>query len=282
MKRAFSLNAFRSVSLRRPFLLSVRVLFSLILTTVLVSPLPAKNPQTVAPQPLALLQQSLSGLTGSQTITDATLTGTAHRIAGADDETGTATLKVIAGASRVDLALSSGQWSEVLNTSAATPVGKWSGPDGTAHPIALHNLLIGPSWFFPTFAISGSISSSGAAATFVGNETHNGQSVQHFSIAQASSPAFSLDASSIAHLTQLDIFLDTTTLLPAALTFNTHPDNNFLLDIPVEIRFSDYRNVNGSQIPFHVQKYLNNSLVLDLQFQSATMNSGISTSDFQI
>ncbi len=74
-------------------------------------------------------------------------------------------------------------------------------------------------------------------------------------------------APTFAHLTQVDFFLDSTTLLPAAITFNIHPDNNALLDLPVEIRFSDYRVVSPSgvvaglqtgavsspQIPFHIQ-----------------------------
>ena len=86
----------------------------------------------------------------------------------------------------------------------------------------------------------------------------------------------------LQHLTQTEIFLDATTYLLVAIAFNTHPDNNALLDIPVEFRFSDYRPVSGAQIPFHVQKFLNNSLLLDLQFSSATLNSGLSATIFQV
>jgi len=53
-----------------------------------------------------------------------------------------------------------------------------------------------------------------------------------------------------------------------------------ILDIPVEIRFSDYRPVSGAQIPFHVEKFLNNTLLLDLQFTNAQLNSGLSASLF--
>ena len=74
----------------------------------------------------------------------------------------------------------------------------------------------------------------------------------------------------------MEIFLDATTLLPAAIAYNIHPDNNALLDIPVELRFSDFRSTNGTQIPFHIQKFINNSLALDLQFQSVALNTGLS------
>lgn len=70
--------------------------------------------------------------------------------------------------------------------------------------------------------------------------------------------------------------------LPAAITYNIHPDNNALLDIPVEIDFSDYRLVSGVQIPFHIQKCLNNSLLLDFQVQNAAINSGLSASEFTV
>jgi len=49
----------------------------------------------------------------------------------------------------------------------------------------------------------------------------------------------------------------------------------------VEIVFSNYHQVNGVQVPFHVQKYLNNSLSLDLQIQLVVLNSGISATTFQ-
>jgi hypothetical protein len=76
-------------------------------------------------------------------------------------------------------------------------------------------------------------------------------------------------------LSQTDLYLDPATFLPVIIAFNIHPDNNALTDIPIEIHFSDYRPVSGVLIPFHVQKFLNNGLYLDLQFQSAAINSGL-------
>jgi hypothetical protein len=57
-------------------------------------------------QAVQFLKQTLGALGATSPITDITLSGTAHYIAGSDDETGTATLKAIPGASRVDLNLS--------------------------------------------------------------------------------------------------------------------------------------------------------------------------------
>ena len=124
--------------------------------------------------------------------------------------------------------------------------------------------------------------SPGYVATYIGRETRNGQAVEHLAVSQVSTIAAPPGALSLAHLSQVDFFLDSATFLPAAITFNIHPDSNALLDIPVEIDFSNYTAVNGAQVPFHVQKHINNSLVLDLQFDSAFLNSGLSATTFTV
>ena len=227
-----------------------------------------------SPQALALLQNSLAALTGGKSITDVTLSGTARRIAGSDDESGTATLKAIAGASRLDLSLSGGTRSEIANFTTAPATGSWSGPDGVAHAMAYQNLLIDPG-LFPGFTLAPFLNSPTAVVTYIGAETKNGMAVTHLSAYQLP-PGTKGDL--LRHLSQIEFFLDAATNLPLFFDLNIHADSNGLLDIPVEIRFSDYRTVNGPQIPFHIQKYINNSLELDLQFQSATLNSGLTAS----
>ena len=228
---------------------------------IIPNPLPAsphlhRPPQQPTPSTATpTLQQSLAILVGNASLTDVTLTGSVRRIAGSDDESGTATLKALsAGSARADLSLSSGPLSEIQNLSSATPAGEWSGPDGVAHPIAFHNLLAEPAWFFPTFAIARRLS-SGYTVTDLGPTTHNGQQIEHFSVSQNSTIISPPSAPSSQHLTEVDFYLDSATAVPAAITFDVHPDNNALLDIPVEVRFSDFRSVSGVQIPFHIQKF---------------------------
>ncbi len=253
-----------------------RFLLSFVLAASILIPTGAQTTTSTqsSPLPVQYLQRALVALSASTPTSDVTLTGSAHYIVGGDDETGTATLKAMAGASRIDLNLSSGPRSEVVNTSAS-PAGTWSGPDGVSHAMAFHNLLTAPVWFFPAYSITHALS-AGYVATYVGHETREGQAVEHVTISQTST------LQTMAHLSQMDFFLDSTTFLPVAVTFNIHPDNNALLDIPIEVRFSDYRAVNGVQIPFHVQKFLNNGLILDLQFTTAVLNTGLAASQFQV
>jgi len=249
--------------------------------SLLLTPTFGQQPASPTTSASSLLQNALAAQVGSAQITDITLSGSLRRVAGSDDETGSAVLKVISsGAARIDATLPSGSYKELCNLSAVRPQGSWSRPDGVAHPTPFHNLLAEPSWFFPAFAVARRLSTAGFVVSYVGRETHNGQPVEHVSVSQTSSTQFTLPGSSLQHLTQVEFFLDSNTSLPIALTFNTHPDNNELVDLPVEIDFSDYRSINGMQIPFHVQKSLSGSLILDFQAQTVTPNIGLSASTF--
>jgi hypothetical protein len=257
------------------------LLFSVLLLTV-----PAWTQQTTTPSPqgATVLLESLGAMLGRASLSDLTLTGTANRIAGSDDETGTAVLKVLAtGQSRMDFTLPSGQSSEIRSIdSNGNQEGVWIGPNGVSHAIPLHNLMTSTAWFQPALALGGIVSSKNYTVSYSGPDTKDGISVTHLTVTQAFPSAPTDITALMEHLSQMDMFLDTTTHLPVAMDFNIHPDNNALLDIPVEIRYSDYTAVNGVQVPFHIQKYLNNSLALDIQIQGATLNSGLAASAFTI
>jgi hypothetical protein len=89
-------------------------------------------------------------------------------------------------------------------------------------------------------------------------------------------------ADSLRRASQFDVDLDPASSLPVEMTFATHPDNNVGQEIPVRVVYSDYRSVNGAQIPFHIEKFLNNSLILDIQLETAGINGGIAASTFAV
>lgn len=234
-------------------------------------------------QAIKLLQLARAALNPGPPTTDVTLSGSAHLIAGSDDGTGTVVLKAVTGASRVDISLPSGPRSEIengyANGTGVAPSGTWSGPDGVVHTISLHNLLTDPVWFFPVFPIAHGLSDY--VVNYVGQESRDGHMVEHLTISQTDNLPTSKRAPTITHLSEMDFFLDSTTFLPTAITFYIHPDNNALLDIPIEADFSDYRSINGALVPYHVQKFVNNNLYLDLQFETAALNTGLVVNQFQ-
>lgn len=231
-------------------------------------------------QAVSLLQRSLAALTGATTKNDVTLTGSANFIAGSDEESGSATLKATAiGQGRIDLSLSGGQRSEVVDISQAPPIGSWSGTDEVWHSMVAHNLFSDPTWFFPTFLINRALSGANYAISPMDTETQDGIAVEHVKIYQQSGQ--NTDVALIQGLSQIDIYLNTSTLLPVSISFNTHADNNAFVNIPIQIEFSNYQVVQGVSAPYHIQKYIQNGLALDLTITSVQLNSGLSASDFQ-
>src|SRR4029077_4458294 len=115
-------------------------------------------------------------------------------------------------------------------------------------------------------ALNSQASNPNSVLKYVGQESRAGNSVQHlryFVQTPGESP------NSLAqHLSTEDIYLDSSSLLVVAVAFNEHPDNNALIDIPVELDYSDYRVVNGVQVPFRIQKFFNGNLLLDITVQS--------------
>jgi hypothetical protein len=237
--------------------------------------------QTAAsdPQAVALAAQALAAL-GTTQVNDATLSGTVTRTIGPDVETGTLTLKARASVqSRIDLNLQDGTLSEIRTTASdGSPVGSWIS-NGTAHPMAIHNCLTDAAWFFPRLSVLNiQALTPNSVLKYVGQEMKGGRSVQHLTYF-VQPPSGNL-GDLAQHLTVEDIYLDSTSLLLVALTYNEHPDNNAVVDIPLELDFSDYRAVGGIQVPFRIQKTFNGSLLLDITVQSAALNSGLTNSDF--
>lgn len=253
---------------------------------VFTSPVRSRGAQQGQPaaavQGTALLTQSLTALAGTTVVSDATLNGTANRIIGSDDENGSVVMKAMhSGQSLLTFASASGNRSELTTVSSTgSLVGSWTGTDGVSHPMSYQNLLTDSAWFFPALTLSKILASQTNTVVLSGPETKDDVPVTHVTVSQQFADASADAAVLMQHLSQMEVYLNASTLLPVALDFNTHPDNNVLLDIPVEIRFSEYSIVNGVQIPFHIQKYMNNVLVLDIQLQSATVNSGLNATAF--
>ena len=245
-------------------------------SVVLLAQTSSTSPPTASnsEQAIATLQSAISALAGSAFVRDVTLTGTAERIAGSDDETAAVTYKAIPSANRLDLTLSGGTRSEIWSNGSSGPSGTWIGPDGVSHSMANHNVMTDPGWF-PLFAFGNINSSSNSLVSYVGQETRNGVAVIHLSAFQQIQNSKGSATALLQHLTKVDIYMDSSTFLPVSFVFNMHADNDAGLDIPAEIRYSNFQNVGGVRIPFHIQKFVNNSLTLDLQFQNASLNTGI-------
>src|SRR4029077_15135321 len=111
------------------------------------------------------------------------------------------------------------------------------------------------------------LSNPNLLVTYIGNETRDGSNVQHLHFV-TQNPAIS---GFFSQLGAEDVYLNASSNLPVAITFNAHPDNNALTNLPVEIDLSNYQSVNGVQVPFRIQKLFNGSVLFDLTIQSAIL-----------
>jgi hypothetical protein len=228
---------------------------------------------------MTILRASIAAQSGKTSVQGVNLTGSAEYIAGSDDETAQFVFKgTDAGASRFDLLLSSGTLTEIRATgSSANGSGGWFRGDGTRTPFAGHNMLTDSAWCFPLFVVERFASNSRENISFVATE----DGLAHFQAFQDAPTGTQSKATPLVqHLSQMNLFLDPTSFLPTKLSFDVHPDNNALVDIPVVVEFSDYKLLNGVNVPVHIQKYINGTLALDMHVTDAAINSGTQQSDF--
>jgi len=232
------------------------------------------------PHAVALAAKALAALSGPTLVNDITLTGTVTRTAGSDVESGTVTLQALAGSgSRMDLNLSNSTLHEVRNLSSlSVPQGYWIAPNGSQQPFSLHNCMTDVAWFAPQLTVLSQLSNPSLVVSYIGQETRGTAVVQHLHFAyQSGSPD---PTGFFQGLSAEEVYLDATTFLPVAITFNAHPDSDANINIAVEIDFSAYQSVNGVMVPFQIQKLINNGVVLDLTINSAKINQGLTAADF--
>jgi hypothetical protein len=217
-------------------------------------------------------------MTGSTTISDVTLTGS---VTWTGTDTGTATLRALGtGESRMDLALSSGTRSEIRDAQTGVQLGQWINPNNASGQFASQNCLTDAVWFFPAL---GSLSvGPNVVLSYIGQESRNGGTVQHIQsyVYQPNWPAGV--SPTPQQLSTMDFYLDATTLLPVAITFNAHPDTDATTNLLVEVDFSNYQAISGAMVPMHLQRYSQGSLIVDFTGSGASFNAGIPSSVFAV
>lgn len=240
---------------------------------------PAQVP-TSDPDAVALAAKAVQAMTGGAAINDITLTGSAIWIAGGTKEVAPAILRAKGtGESRVDIDLKDGSLQEIRNDTGGLPTGS-SLKEGKATVVALHNCWTDASWFFPALSSSLNVAEPKVFLNYVGLEKYAESSVHHLRSSRYLASKFPNTTALTLQLSKMDFYLDATTLLPVAITYRTHPDDDAFTDIFLEIRFSDYQAVNGTLIPFHIQKFISGGLALDVLVSSAAVNSGLTDTLF--
>ncbi len=216
---------------------------------------------------------SLSQLAATPpSLRDVTMSGTAAWHMGSDDEKGTVTLKATRdGKSRMDLALGSDNRSEVRVNDLKDPhsflltEGKWK-------ESAVHNSWSDANWFFPAFSAAAVGAEHGFTSASIGGDSLR---------AQLNYEGKHPDSTKLIKILSItDFDLDSATALPTRIRWTTHPEDDLNRCIPFEVRYSDYRDVKGVKVPFHIERYFNGTLQLEITVSSVDLNPGLSASEF--
>ncbi|MGH9375611.1 MAG: hypothetical protein ACRD1J_05540 [Terriglobia bacterium] len=264
----------------RTFAVILFALFACTLAFGQASPSPPTTSGLVQePAAVALVNQAVASAAGAVPVHDITLEGTATYTSGSDIETGTATLEATSrDESLISINLSDGSREWIRQG----PAGVWIGPDGQAHAMAIHNCWMDAAWFFPALSLEAASGNPAVGLSSAGPGTWQGASVERLQWSTVPPGQPAKVASAIQSLAATEISLDASSLLPVAIDFNLHPDEDAGRNLPVEIRFSDYRIVSGVRMPFHIQKYLQGGLLLDITVTSAAINTGLPDSVFNL
>lgn len=228
------------------------------------------------PQPAnagAILSQLNTAISGGQAIQQVQLTGTATWNAGGLLDSGTASLTASTnGSSQLQLTLAaSGQRTETQTGTGSSADCQWAGADGVANEVAVGNCWKPSLWFFPALSLQPS-----ALPTYLGvvdlgsGAVGSGPNLyRHLQCQLGFAIIPSALATSVAAQSVSDLGLDPETLLPAVLSYSILPDSGPPTPIAIEIHYSNYQTVNGVQIPFLIQRYVNGSLQLSIAVASA-------------
>lgn len=220
----------------------------------------ASGPVSMAAVKTAFASVSLSSVTLNAQIT---------YVQGGVREQGTAVLVARGdGSYEIDYDLKSGPKLETQTASGDDQACTWTDQAGTVHTVAQHNCFLATAWFLPQVSLFSSAPTS-ATLTSLGNIDVTGQSLWDFRKSAAFNSTHS--AALLAKLSTVDLLIDPSTSLVSAITFATHPDTNANRDIPVRVEFSDYRSVAGVSVPYHIQKYMNGTLMLDITVYNASI-----------
>ena len=239
--------------------------------------------QTATPAPgrdapaVALLKQAVQALNDKTIVSDVSLDAVVTKSVGPNAESGTGILQAKAGQkSRVRTNVAVDVHEEVRNGR----MGVWSAGDGQKHLMALHNCWVEAAWFFPGLALQLALDDPEIRLVYLGQENRAGVVLQHVLLFRV--PPSEAEASSgfIQKLSGMDVYLDAASSLPLAFHFTIHADADANVDLPVEILFGNYQATGGVRAPLHIQKLVQETLVVDFNITAVSINSGLSDAEF--
>jgi hypothetical protein len=217
-----------------------------------------------------------AAFSGGKTIQNVQLSGDAVWYAGSLEDSGTVTLTASPdGSWQMQLLLgASGQRTETQTGAGSSANCLWAGSDRVTHQVDLGNCWRPALWFLPAFSLQPSLVTNSFGIADLGMGTVGASKTEYRHLQGQLNPSSlpNSQGTSIEQQGTADLGLDPVTLLPAVLAYSIRPDNGAQVAIAIEVHYSDYHAINGVQIPFLIQRYVNGSLQLEIRVYSAQIN----------
>jgi hypothetical protein len=230
--------------------------------------LPARGQATAPPssQFQAVLAEAQSAVMGTNQPNSVVLNGTFMSTEGSLNQNGGVQLTAgLDGSYSISLSRSVGPVNESRSVTNGVPSCTWTDQRSIVHQSAFLNCLA-PAWFFPGLTLLNDIATlpSWSPSSYTTDSLGNHLQFQFLL------PLTEGNQEDPQLLKPFDLVLSPGTNLPQCAFFTVHPDNaSVQTDIPVFIAYSNYQSISGVMIPYHIQRYVNGSLVLDITINSA-------------
>jgi len=133
---------------------------------------------------------------------------------------------------------------------------------------------------FPLPLIAWALASPDAAASYVGLEQVNGESLHHIRIWNAFASNAALKT--LAEFSVRDIWIDNRRFLPRRISCLRREAGGAVPRIPVDVFFTDFQSVSGVLYPFLIHKNFNGTPWLTITISTVKLNTGLSDTDFPV
>lgn len=222
--------------------------------------------------PTSFQQQAQTAVSAGKLFSALTLTAAAEWTAGSLHESGTAQLQAnVDGSSSVQLVLGKASRTDVQTKADPSRTCTWTDGSGKSHVVLGPNCLVAIPWFSPGLFAQPAAAPVLLGTTDDGTVSKDGKAFHQVSYLLKLKGWDAPSTSQLVSQSTVKVFYDPQTALPVSLEYFIHPDDDDSQNIPVRVTFSNYQSVSGVMLPFHIERYVNRSLLLKLDVSNASI-----------
>lgn len=245
-------------------------------------PTPGQSAPLRDARALSVLQQSLATL-GGRIPSDSTATGTVEIVEGSLHTKGT--IRILTRGTdqtaefiQTDESVRSAVYSRLRADIVHRPLG--SVDQASSRLIGAEEALSNQSILFSFLPVGIAVATPDYAIEYVALESLAGVSTHHIRLSNTFSAQRSLQ--DLAESTVRDVWIEAATGLPRKIAYEIREAGGDAPRIPLELTYSDYRNIDGILYPFRIEKSLNGTPWAAVTIAQVLFATGLADADFPI